>query len=195
MATSPIAARKTNISARPGAKRVVAPEGVGASAARKSVSSGPAAGFESAAHRPKKPASSTADIVSSLGVAKPIQARPASSEAAGAKTASTENPPALAKAAKANKAAKAPKDQKDQKDAKGQKEKLVRDSFTMPRADFTLIAQLKERALGFKRPTKKSELLRAGLQALAGMDEATLKAALERLPLLKTGRPRNSEGR
>jgi hypothetical protein len=74
------------------------------------------------------------------------------------------------------------------KDAK--KHKLVRDSFTMPRADFELIHTLKERALGFKRPTKKSELLRAGLQALAALDDAALKARLERLIPLKPGRPK-----
>lgn len=70
------------------------------------------------------------------------------------------------------------------------KHKLVRDSFTMPRADFELIHALKERALGFKRPTKKSELLRAGLQALAALDDSALKARLERLIPLKPGRPK-----
>jgi len=70
------------------------------------------------------------------------------------------------------------------------KEKLVRDSFTMPRSDFELIALLKERALTFKRPTKKSELLRAGLQALAGLNQKQLQTALDSLPLLKSGRPK-----
>jgi hypothetical protein len=72
------------------------------------------------------------------------------------------------------------------------KEKLVRDSFTMPRADFALIQQLKDRGLGFKRAIRKSELLRAGLQALAAMDDALLKALLDRLPALKAGRPRKA---
>ena len=68
--------------------------------------------------------------------------------------------------------------------------KLVRDSFTMPQADFALIAQLKTRALGFQRPAKKSELLRAGLQALAALNDEVLKAVLAQLPEIKTGRPR-----
>lgn len=80
------------------------------------------------------------------------------------------------------------KNGREAKDAK--KHKLVRDSFTMPRTDFELIHTLKERALGFKRPTKKSELLRAGLQALAALDDAALKARLERLIPLKPGRPK-----
>lgn len=73
------------------------------------------------------------------------------------------------------------------------KAKLVRDSFTMPASDFALIAVLKDRALGFKRPTKKSELLRAGLQALAGLNTASLQAALNALAPLKPGRPKKGE--
>lgn len=72
------------------------------------------------------------------------------------------------------------------------KHKLVRDSFTMPHDDFKLIDLLKDRALGFKRPVKKSELLRAGLQALAGLSDAKLKGALEALAPLKPGRPPKS---
>lgn len=71
------------------------------------------------------------------------------------------------------------------------KDKLVRDSFTLPREDFELIAVLKDRALDFKRPTKKSELLRAGLQVLASLDQTAFHAALEALRPLKAGRPKN----
>lgn len=73
------------------------------------------------------------------------------------------------------------------------KAKLVRDSFTMPASDFALIAVLKERALGFKRPTKKSELLRAGLQSLAGLNSTSLQAALNGLAPLKPGRPKKAD--
>lgn len=75
--------------------------------------------------------------------------------------------------------------------APARKHKLVRDSFTLPSEDFELIAVLKDRALDFKRPTKKSELLRAGLQTLAGLDADALRAALDALRPLKAGRPRN----
>jgi len=68
--------------------------------------------------------------------------------------------------------------------------KLVRDSFTMPQQDFDLIAALKKRALVFQRPAKKSELLRAGLQVLAALDDSRLKSALEALAAIKTGRPK-----
>jgi hypothetical protein len=68
--------------------------------------------------------------------------------------------------------------------------KPVRDSFTMPEADFALIDMLKARTLAAKRATKKSELLRAGLHALATLDPARLIGALEQLEPVKIGRPK-----
>ncbi|RZI86658.1 MAG: hypothetical protein EOP38_00855 [Rubrivivax sp.] len=69
----------------------------------------------------------------------------------------------------------------------------MRDSFTMPQADFDLVQALKDRALNFKRPAKKSELLRAGLQALSALSDAKLKTALDALAPLKAGRPKKSD--
>lgn len=94
-------------------------------------------------------------------------------------------------------AVKTPSPAKNVVDEKAQpskkpKHKLVRDSFTMPGNDFQLIDQLKQRALGFKRPAKKSELLRAGLHALVSLSDAKLKAALDALDPLKPGRPRKT---
>ena len=80
----------------------------------------------------------------------------------------------------------------DRKPAPPQRAKLVRDGFTMPAADYALIAELKLRLHDVKREAKKSELLRAGLQALALLDAASLAAALDRLEPVKTGRPRNT---
>lgn len=108
--------------------------------------------------------------------------KPAASPARKA-AAKRARPAAAPKAAKAVDTSKAPKP----------KAKLVRDSFTMPQADFALVGVLKERALDFKRPTKKSELLRAGLQALATLDNKTLQAALDALTPLKTGRPKKGD--
>jgi hypothetical protein len=67
---------------------------------------------------------------------------------------------------------------------------LVRDSFTMPETDFALIAKLKSTALGARRAAKKSELLRAGLHILAGLDPESLVLVLDRLETVKTGRPK-----
>lgn len=73
------------------------------------------------------------------------------------------------------------------------KARLVRDSFTMPQADFDLIAALKARAIEFKRPAKKSELLRAGLHALSALNDGSLRSALDSLAPLKPGRPKKDE--
>jgi hypothetical protein len=74
--------------------------------------------------------------------------------------------------------------------AKLPKVKLVRDSFTMPEADYAAIAILKKRAIAFQRPARKSELLRAGLHALVALDDSALKIALDGLLAVKTGRPK-----
>lgn len=68
--------------------------------------------------------------------------------------------------------------------------KLVRDGFTMPESDFALIAALKRQAMSAGREAKKSELLRAGLHALAALDAQALVTALGRLETVKTGRPK-----
>jgi len=67
----------------------------------------------------------------------------------------------------------------------------VRDSFTMPHADYELIAKLKLRTLKSERGTKKSELLRAGLQALTAMNDKQLLALLDGLAPIKAGRPKS----
>ncbi len=69
------------------------------------------------------------------------------------------------------------------------KPKLVRDSFTMPKAEYAAIEALKRRAAQLARPAKKSELLRAGVKALTAMDDKTLLATLQAVPTIKTGRP------
>lgn len=69
------------------------------------------------------------------------------------------------------------------------KPKLVRDSFTIPKTEFAAIDTLKNRAIALGTSVKKSELLRAGLMALQGLNDIAYKAALAAVPTLKTGRP------
>jgi hypothetical protein len=88
--------------------------------------------------------------------------------------------------AAAAEAAKAPKPEK------AKKPKLVRDSFTIPKAEYAVLDQLKRRAAQSGTPAKKSEVLRAGLKVLAGMDDGAFIAALGAVPALKTGRPAKS---
>lgn len=76
-----------------------------------------------------------------------------------------------------------------EKPLKPKKIKLVRDSFTIPKPEYLILDNLKLRAAGLKHPVKKSELLRAGIKALAAMADPHLLEALKAVPLLKTGRP------
>ncbi len=76
------------------------------------------------------------------------------------------------------------------KPAKAHKPKLVRDSFTMPKDEYQVLDALKRRALGLEKHVRKSELLRAGIQALAAMNDRALLKALGGVPTLKTGRPK-----
>lgn len=72
---------------------------------------------------------------------------------------------------------------------KPKKPKLVRDSFTIPKAEYVVLEELKQRAAKLTRPAKKSELLRAGIKALAALSDAAFLTALEQVPAIKTGRP------
>ena len=70
------------------------------------------------------------------------------------------------------------------------KQKLVRDSFTIPKPEYAVLQALKERATALQRPTKKSELLRAGIATLAGMSDKAFLAAISKVPSLTPGRPK-----
>ena len=72
---------------------------------------------------------------------------------------------------------------------KPRKPKLVRDSFTIPKNEFTVLQDLKQRAGKSGTAAKKSEILRAGIKALAAMNDAAFAAALQAVPAIKTGRP------
>ena len=89
--------------------------------------------------------------------------------------------------------AKAKHDKKDAaKKAGAKKEKVVRDSFTMPKADYEKIALLKKKCLEAGVAVKKSELLRAGLRLLEATSDKRLLAAVAAVETVKTGRPAKS---
>jgi len=68
--------------------------------------------------------------------------------------------------------------------------KMERDSFTMPKIEYAQFSVLKERLIKLGQPAKKSELLRAGIMQLTAMTDAALKAAMSKVPTIKTGRPK-----
>jgi hypothetical protein len=117
--------------------------------------------------------------------------------AAPARTARVKQPAPLpatreakpAKAVKPPKAAEIARPDPAEKADKARKPKLVRDSFTIPKTEYAVLEQLKLRAAKLGRPAKKSEVLRAGVMALAAMGDAAFLASVTGVPAVKTGRP------
>jgi hypothetical protein len=148
-------------------RKSTAPPASGAAVAEKpSADAVPKAAKRSPAPKKAKPAAKVSEPRASAGDTAPV--------ATAVPTAASKTEPSAAKPPKL-------------------KARLVRDSFTIPQADFDLIGQLKTRALGFQRPAKKSELLRAGLHALVALDDAALRQALDALVPLKAGRPKKTD--
>ncbi|CAB3803414.1 hypothetical protein LMG28614_05815 [Paraburkholderia ultramafica] len=81
----------------------------------------------------------------------------------------------------------------EMKAKRAKKEKVVRDSFTMPKSDYEKIAALKQKCLDAGVSVKKSELLRAGLLLLDSAPTTEgLLAAVSAVETVKTGRPAES---
>jgi hypothetical protein len=144
----------------------------------------------SASHTPSTAAKAPARARRAAAGALSRQARKTAAAHAAPKAAA---PLPQAAPAKPTKAAKSAKPVKSPKAAKPQdkpkKPKLVRDSFTIPKPEYEAIAALKLRAAKLGQTPKKSELLRAGLKALAAMGDAALLDSLTAVPSIKTGRP------
>ncbi|NIE62352.1 hypothetical protein [Burkholderia sp. Ax-1719] len=131
-----------------------------------------------ASEEPKEP-KVQADVVAS---AKPVKAEKAEKAQKAAK--------------KAAKTAKTPRVRELAVKAKvkpAKKEKVIRDSFTMPKADHERLAVLKRKCLDAGISVKKSELLRAGIQLLDSASSKRLLAAISALETVKTGRPAKGE--
>jgi len=65
----------------------------------------------------------------------------------------------------------------------------VRDSFTIPKLEYLKLEELKQRSVTLGNAIKKSELIRAGIMALATMSDANFLKATKAVPAIKTGRP------
>lgn len=69
--------------------------------------------------------------------------------------------------------------------------KVIRDSFTMPDADYRLIAALQQRCLNRAVAVNKAEVLRAGLKLLAALPDEALLSAMAQVERVKTGRSKS----
>ena len=137
-----------------------------------------------AANKAKSPAIKPAAGKTTVAATVPAKAAPKPVAKSAVKTISKALGKALSKAS-SGKIAKP----KAAKPVKPKKPKLVRDSFTIPKAEYTVLDDLKQRAARLASPAKKSELLRAGIKALAAMPDTAFLAALGAVPAIKTGRP------
>src|SRR5262249_55820558 len=140
----------------------------------------------SMANSKKAPATTTAPAAADAPRAAAV--KPAAPARKTPKRAAVKPAPKAKAAAKAP-APKAAAKPKVDKPAKEKKPKLVRDSFTIPKPEYVVLDALKARASKLSRPVKKSELLRAGIKALATMADADYLKALAAVPAIKTGRP------
>ena len=135
---------------------------------------------------PVTPISPAKPIANKAVVAKPeaktiTTAKPTVAKAAAA--ADAKKPTVTAAPKKVAKAAKPVKE-------KVPKLKMERDSFTMPKAEYAQFYVLKDRLVKLGAPAKKSELLRAGIMQLSAMTDTAFKAAMSKVPTIKTGRPK-----
>jgi len=118
----------------------------------------------------------------------PKAAKKSAMKAEAAATKASRPKRAAAAVAEATPADAAP----EEKSKRAKKEKVVRDSFTMPKSDYAKIAHLKEACLEAGISVKKSELLRAGLLLLASVPIKQLLSAVSAVETVKTGRPAKS---
>lgn len=73
---------------------------------------------------------------------------------------------------------------------KPKKDKLVRDSFTMPESEYQAIGEIKKACIKAGFAIKKSEVLRIGVALARKLSDSQLQDALSALPALKAGRPK-----
>ncbi len=69
---------------------------------------------------------------------------------------------------------------------------VIRDNFSFPESDYSLISELQQRCLQGGHNASKSELVRAGLQKLARMKQAALLKSARAVEKLKPGRGRGA---
>lgn len=138
----------------------------------------------------KKPSKTTFHFPKNGSDEQAAEAKAADAEKASAEA---EAKPASTKADKKKRAngaeAAAEKAAPETKTKRQKKEKVIRDSFTMPKSDYEKIAALKQKCLEAGVSVKKSELLRAGLLMLEAAADKRLLAAVEAVETVKTGRP------
>lgn len=149
----------------------------------------PTAVKKAAAKKVAKPAEAAplpaaAEVPAKAGAAK---AKPVRTE----KAVKAEKPAKVEKVLKAERPVKVVKEEKAAKPAKAPKairEKVVRDSFSMPKSEHAQLKLLREALAKAGRICTKSELLRAGVQLLLKETTVNTRALVERLVVVPKGK-------
>jgi hypothetical protein len=123
----------------------------------------------------------------------PVKKAAGSIAPSGTATKATKAAKAAIEPEKKKPAAPAKKGNAAEKKEKVKKPKLVRDSFTMPEAEYKVLGEVKKNCLKAGIEVKKSELLRVGVALIRQMEPGKLQAVLATLPSLKAGRPKTEK--
>lgn len=75
---------------------------------------------------------------------------------------------------------------------KVKKQKMIRDSFTMPEVEYQILEDLKKTCLKQGIAIKKSELLRIGVATLKTMTSKQIQIACNKLEKISAGRPKKN---
>jgi hypothetical protein len=70
------------------------------------------------------------------------------------------------------------------------REKLIRDSFTIPESEYVVLSTVKKACLNASIEVRKSDLLRIAIGQLSLMSIPKLEIALNSLKKIQTGRPK-----
>lgn len=81
------------------------------------------------------------------------------------------------------------------KPVKVKKPKLMRGSFTIPKTEYAVLRELKQRAAKLTRVVKKSELIRAGIKTLAALPDTVFMNALMAVSAVTTRRPKKTKAK
>lgn len=134
------------------------------------------------------------EVVNTHEQAQPAPAKKVPAKKAPAKTTPTAAKPASKtvpkKAAAKTSETKAPVQTKATAKIKPKKDKLIRDSFTIPESEYKVLADIKKTCLNAAIDVKKSQLIRIAIAQLSSMSATKLSAALKSLAVVPTGRPK-----
>jgi len=70
------------------------------------------------------------------------------------------------------------------------KEKVIKDTFTMPESDYSLLDKCKSRAIMKHHVINKSEIIRAGLILLNALSDKAFLKSISAVKKMKSGRPK-----